>query len=113
MNSSDIMSSTPLAQNLICQWWQRCGAILGDLTPELQRLWLTSLSEVIRFYRLSLSCSENADKQLFLSLCRISLAKTRPFLTRLLISGCIAFTEMQQLQKLEADLELSLENKCA
>jgi hypothetical protein len=98
-----------LGNELFNQWWQRCGSLVLELTPENRQKWLTLISEVIRYHRLALFSNNDDDKQLFNNLCRVSLAKSRIELMNLLVSGYIPLVRMQELYRLENSLEITLE----
>jgi hypothetical protein len=96
-------------QNLFNQWWHHSGNLVLELAPECRQVWLESISEVIRYYRLTRLQANEADKKLYASLCRVSLAKTRAELMNFLVSGYVPLAQMQQLHRLEAALEETLE----
>lgn len=96
-------------QTLFNQWWHHSGSLVLELAPECRQIWLKSISEVIRYYRLAQLSAETDDKKLYASLCRVSLAKTRAELMNFLVSGYVPLAQMQQLHRLEAALEEILE----
>jgi SepF-like predicted cell division protein (DUF552 family) len=71
-------------------------------------VWLCAVSEVIRYYRLSRLNPDEAEQKLYAKLCCVSLAKTRAELMNFLVSGYVPLAQIQQLHRLEADLEESL-----
>jgi hypothetical protein len=105
----DLDLQTSVSQDLLSQWWQRCGSLAMELEPECRHIWLERISEVVRYYRLSVHSSEAAEKKLFSTLCQVSLAKSRADLMNFMVSGHIPLTLMQQLHRLESSLESSLE----
>jgi hypothetical protein len=104
-----IATQAASAQDLFNQWWHHSGSLVMELAPECRQVWLEAVSEVIRYYRLSRLNPDEADKKLYASLCRVSLAKTRAELMNFLVSGYVPLAQMQQLHRLEAALEETLD----
>jgi len=102
-------AQAPNTMELFNQWWHHSGTLVLELAPECRQVWLRSVSEVIRYYRLARLSPQDEDQKLYAKLCRVALAKTRAELMNFLVSGYVPLEQMQQLHELEAALEETLQ----